>query len=648
MIASPQAPARLVGPPRSSPSRAALLALDRVGFHGALTYLLQSTALLVPGCVASVWMHGENPAQFDAARSLIHEVMRDRPHIRLVLSSASPATVEYLRAAFPNDQVCPVPWNLNPVVRRFAARVNPKVMLLLDGGRSLGTNALAWALAARIPIRAVNLARAEGLSPHVLRAAAEGPADVQFCVQRHEVAEQLVASGVHPEALFVTGSLDLEPGRPALQSDPGSLRRLLSVGPRAAVVIAAEILPRDEGLLLDAFAQVKRARPDTCLVLEPAYQGRVSAILKQVRRKGWTGDRRSRRLDGASQAPWDVLLADVPGEVPALFRVASLAVIGGAGSDETDGANAAARAAGCPVVRVPLPASRQESETFAARLSGIVRSGQRTPQPATALDRQATRKTMDAIRLCLPASPPLPRFEDASKTPTLRDRAGRSGLWRRVAPALMQRRIDDWDGLRERMRHPQSVLCLGNGPSCEDPRVLQYAHDCLIRVNWRWKDRGFLTNPDLVFAGDAATVHKLPPLVFGIWNIRLEHPLLLRHAVTHGWKQMEYVTMERVSPIVRDHAWPARPSNGALMVVAGAALHPKRLIIGGMDLFLHPDGRYAGDVRSHNQYAHAHSRETDLRIIHLALEGFRGEVIILSDILRESLAECCSGAVRGL
>src|SRR5580698_10181903 len=124
--------------------------------------------------------------------------------------------------------------------------------------------------------------------------------------------------------------------------------------------------------------------------------------------------------------------------------------------------------------------------------------------------------------------------------------------------------------------------------------------------------------------------------------------MLLRHLVTHGLHWMEYITMERLSPIIRDMGWQARPSNGALMIVAGAALHAERLIIAGMDLFLNKDGRYAGDFHSQNQYSHVHSRETDLGIIDLALKSYRGEVVILSDILRDSLAQYRDGAACGI
>ena len=95
------------------------------------------------------------------------------------------------------------------------------------------------------------------------------------------------------------------------------------------------------------------------------------------------------------------------------------------------------------------------------------------------------------------------------------------------------------------------------------PRVAAFEHDCLLRVNWRWKQRGILTDPDLVLVGDAASLHKLSSRIFGFWNIAQEYGLLLRYLITHGPRLLEYVTMERISPLIRDHDWPARPSNGS-------------------------------------------------------------------------------------
>lgn len=241
------------------------------------------------------------------------------------------------------------------------------------------------------------------------------------------------------------------------------------------------------------------------------------------------------------------------------------------------------------------------------------------------------------IRALLPARGVDVGASGGWRLPTLRDRAGASRAWRAAGPLFARGRIDDWDELRERLARPRSILCLGNGPSSEDPRLLRLEHDCLIRSNWRWRDRGFLDRPQMVFVGDPATLHRVPPCVFGIWSVELERGMLLRHLVVRGPAAMEFVTLERISPLAARSRWPSRPSNGALSIVAAAALAPERLVIGGMDLFLHPGGRYAGAERMRNAYSSAHDRDTEVAIVDLALRDFRGEVVILSDVLRERL-----------
>jgi hypothetical protein len=260
--------------------------------------------------------------------------------------------------------------------------------------------------------------------------------------------------------------------------------------------------------------------------------------------------------------------------------------------------------------------------------------------PIVALGDRASAAAIAALSASLrdlPAAPAGAPVGPAWQLPTLRDRAGQSRAWQAAAPLFMRRRIDGWERLRERLSRPRSVLCLGNGPTSEDPRLAQVAHDCLIRVNWRWRERGFLDRPDIVFVGDAATIRKAPPCIFGLWSTTLEHAMLLRHLVTRGPGAMEYFTVGRHSPLAAEQRWPARPSNGALAIVTAAALAPERLIIAGIDLFRHPAGRYPGAARSRNDYATAHRLDVELALIDLALRDFRGEVVIVGDILREHL-----------
>jgi len=424
--------------------REALRDAHERGAASGPAFVLQRAGVLLQRARTSLWIHGATPAQFDAALPLIREMMRARPHVRLVLTSATPATVAYLRSAFPDDHACAAPWNAAVPVRRFLARLNPRLVVLLEDGDTLGSRARAAVVARDVPL-------------------------VTLEVARH-------AAGV-------------------VDTPPHVSRALRASGARGRRVV----------------------------------------------------------LDGASPA--------------------------------------------------------------------------------------AVRRALDGLRDLLPDSAPLPRVAQAWRVAGFRDRVGQSRLWTKASTLLSRRRVDDWAALRARLGAPRSVLVLGNGPSSEDPRLGAVEHDCLIRVNWRWRARGLLTEPDVVFVGDAATMTRVSSCIFGFWNVALERGMLLRRLATRGPAPIEFVTMERVSPIIRDRAWPARPTNGALAVLLATALQPERLTIAGIDLFRHPDGRYPGDALARNDYSHVHAMSTDLAIIRLGLQDYRGELVVLSEILRRALED---------
>jgi len=243
----------------------------------------------------------------------------------------------------------------------------------------------------------------------------------------------------------------------------------------------------------------------------------------------------------------------------------------------------------------------------------------------------------------LPQEPSLPPVAQDWRVATWRDRAGTSCAWRIASKLFAGGRIGSCGDLARALGSPRRILCLGNGPSAEDPLVRAFPHDCLMRVNWRWQDRGILTRPQMVFVGDPITLEKVDGAIFGIWNRDLERGMLLRHLRVRGLRTMRHFTMQRACPIIRDRDWPARPSNGALMVVAAAALQPDELAIAGIDLFANPQGRYPGDPVGTNAYSRVHSRATDVAIISDALRGYHGKVTIIGDALRDAL-----GGIRGV
>ena len=636
-----------------------LLRIDRPPIGFAIHYLIQSCSFFIPRTNRSIWIQGETPEQFDSALHFIRGITEGMPQFRLVLTSSHPGTVEWLRARFVDDTVTPAPWDFTPVVRRFFKLLAPSVIILLDSAEGFGSKALNQATTADIPVIAVNVREEEGRLPeHLLSALISRHLKTYVCVQDRPAAEVLEGKGVPAQKMTITGDLTFEYTSPAENANREHLREALGLMQKIPVIVAEKILPEEESMVADLFCELGRSYPDLVLLLEPRHRSQIRRIISTFKKREVTMELRSR---GAREKKSKVVLFDVPGELQAFYKIATCVLAGGSFSNKDAPIHVIGPAsAGTPVILGP----HLGSDPGVARLfvdheaalqiqhSGVAEEIDkliRSPELSENLSfhtsqiiqshRGASRKTCNAIKKWMPPVPYEPPVNQLWRVKTWRDLAGQSTVWKNIAPVFIRRRIDDWDALKSRLHHPQSILCLGNGPSSEDPRVMEIEHDCLMRVNWRWKLRGILTRPDIVFVGDAKTLHKLSSCIFAFWNIWLEYGMLLRYFVTHGPKRMEYITLERMSPIIQDPNWRARPSNGALMVVAGAALQPKRLIIAGIDLFLHPDGRYPGELRAYNQYARTHLRIVDLAIIHRALKGYQGELILLSDILRDSLSE---------
>lgn len=197
-------------------------------------------------------------------------------------------------------------------------------------------------------------------------------------------------------------------------------------------------------------------------------------------------------------------------------------------------------------------------------------------------------------------------------------------------------RIDSIDALNQALGRPATILCLGNGPSSEDPEVASVSHDCLFRVNHLWLKRGFLTKPDMVFTGSKPTLAAVRGAIFGLMTTKAEARLLVRHFLRPSLRRVRYATIERFGLYISEPRWQGvRPTNGAVMLATAVALQPARLVISGIDLFSHPAGSYPGDRTTPNAYSPGHEAESELALLLEALSRYQGELVILSSALRE-------------
>ena len=197
--------------------------------------------------------------------------------------------------------------------------------------------------------------------------------------------------------------------------------------------------------------------------------------------------------------------------------------------------------------------------------------------------------------------------------------------------------IKSWDELRRRLGEPKTILCLGNGPSSEAAGIDEARFDCLFRVNWIWRDRARLANPHLVFTADFDPPSPGAPII--CFPIRADANRILASYVRRRiGARTEYLVLPELPSSLFRKTWSHRPTNGAMMLAAAAQLRPSRLIVAGIDLYLHPQGKYPGAADEPNQYDAIHDRHVDLAFMRAALDRFDGDVDIQSVQLQSALA----------
>jgi 3-deoxy-D-manno-octulosonic-acid transferase-like protein len=305
-----------------------------------------------------------------------------------------------------------------------------------------------------------------------------------------------------------------------------------------------------------------------------------------------------------------------------------------------------------PYVRLFCVRSSAIAEQIAAmgvaadriQVTGALRSSR---GPCRAPADETGRLTIEALDPMVAELPPPSRAWEM--TPVRRNarmhQLARMPLGRSVAANRSKRRLNNWEALRKRLQCPNTILCLGNGPSSEDPRLFDINYDALLRVNHRWLERGMLAEPDMVFVGSPLTTARIRSCVFGFRTIAWESEMMLRHLLLdRSVRRLEYFTYERVSPFLNDGAWPCAPTNGAVMVATAVGLQPRRLILAGIDLFHDARGRYPGDTLGENDYPQMHSRNVDVEILARVLADYHGETVILNEPLREALSARCGSA----
>ena len=284
-----------------------------------------------PAAPHGVWIHAVSVGEVQACAPLVGVLRQRYPDLPLTVTAVTPTGAARARALFGGAaQVRYVPFDLPGAVRRFFARVQPRLAVIVETElwpnlyRECGRRRVPLVLAsARLSARSVGRYRRLGalfrdtLSQAAV-VAAQGTGD----------AERFQALGADPASTHVTGNLKFDFELPPQTVERGARLREQYAPARALWVAGSTHGGGEEQTLLEAQRRVRALHPEALLVLAPRHPQRFAEVAALLHQRGVSFVRRSQGAAAAAHT-CEVLLLDSLGELLDFYAAADVAFVGG-------------------------------------------------------------------------------------------------------------------------------------------------------------------------------------------------------------------------------------------------------------------------------------------------------------------------------
>lgn len=277
-----------------------------------------------------IWVHSVSVGETLAALPLIRRLQAGAPGVRLLVTTTTPTGSALVQAELGGGVAhCYAPYDFPHAVRRFLDRVRPALLIVME--TELWPNLLHGCARRGIPVvlanarlsarSAAGYARVPALTRPMLATLS------RVAAQTTEDGERLVALGLAPEKLQVTGNIKFDLALDAgLEARARRLRAEWRGGTRPIWLAASTHEGEDEPVLA-AHRRLLAAQPSALLVLVPRHPERFDRVHALCRRQGLRTLRRSAGQPLAADT--QVLLGDTMGELLAFCGAADLVFVGG-------------------------------------------------------------------------------------------------------------------------------------------------------------------------------------------------------------------------------------------------------------------------------------------------------------------------------
>lgn len=279
----------------------------------------------LPEFGSSIWVHAVSVGEVNASLPLLARLQAAYPDRRIILSTITDTGQKIAGEKAPAGTVVVyLPFDIGFILRRCFRKTRPGIFIIME--TELWPNLIKIAALQGIPVLMIN--------GRISEKSSRGYAKIgffmkkilsfvnEFGMQSRLDAERITAIGADQSKVEIMGNLKFD------MNISGSIPEWTNniSGP---VLIAGSTYRGEDELILSAFIENRRKFPGLKLILAPRHPERFDEVADMLTSKGVSYIRRS-ALDVRSAPPVssDVILLDTVGELSAVYKIASLAIIG--------------------------------------------------------------------------------------------------------------------------------------------------------------------------------------------------------------------------------------------------------------------------------------------------------------------------------
>jgi len=276
-----------------------------------------------------IWFHAASMGELKAISSVLPELTKAKPELRVVISTMTKTGKTRARKLFDPIEIYYIPIDLKFFVRRVIKRVRPSVLVLVETeiwpvliAETSRADVKLAVINARISHKSLKLYRILG----VLFKPVVEKFDIVM-TQTEKYSKRFIALGARPENVAAMGNMKFDQilDFSSVGLSP-ELDRVLNRHDKF-VFIAGSIWPNEFEKMIQAVKKARDTHPELIAVLAPRHMKNLPKLEEALSAQGISYIKRSSLSDKITDA--NILILDTMGELSSLYRYADLAFVGG-------------------------------------------------------------------------------------------------------------------------------------------------------------------------------------------------------------------------------------------------------------------------------------------------------------------------------